>query len=252
MTDRSALRTNVATVSASFDCCMLCFVFVFFIQAAFGQICYRLTASLFFICLYIYIYIFYLIAFSPPFSFSFSSSRFYRGDGMCVRDEHVPGLRVPDRVSAEVGGYDNLVRLADLYDGRMLRPFLFHRFLFSHKGLRRLGVQAKQTPKQMGGDISRRWPYEGPWLWIMCSAGDTFFWGVHALLGNALFRAIRLKKCQKKKLGGSNFARMPIVGVILESMSDTPSCIQGTSERLICWMFEVFVQAVPVLGRQCC
>ena len=190
--------------------------------------------------------------FPLPFLFlSFSLSRFYRGDGMCVRDEHVPGLRVPDRVSAEVGGYDNLVRLADLYDGRMLRPFLFHRFLFSHKGLRRLGVQAKQTPKQMGGDISRRWPYEGPWWWIMCSSGDTFCggctrsWAMH-LLGDSV------EKMSEKKLGGSNFARMPIVGVILESMSDTPSCIQGTSERLICWMFEVFVQAVPVLGRQCC
>ena len=80
----------------------------------------------------------------------------------------------------------------------------------------------------------------------------SFFGGVHALLGNALFSCDSVEKMSEKKLGGSNFARMPIVGVILESMSDTPSCIQGTSERLICWMFEVFVQAVPVLGRQCC
>ena len=43
------------------------------------------------------------------------------------------------------------------------------------KRLRRMGVQAKQKPKQMGGDISRRLPCECPRWWIMCSAEDTFF-----------------------------------------------------------------------------
>ena len=73
MTGRSALRTNVATVSASFDCCMLCFVFVFFIQAAFGQICYRLTASLFsFVYIYIYIYLLFNCIFPSLFFFFLS------------------------------------------------------------------------------------------------------------------------------------------------------------------------------------
>ena len=83
-----------------FDCVFFSFAFLFFLELHF------------------------------PLPFLFLSLRLVFIVGMeCVfRDEHVPGLRVPDRVSAEVGGYDHHVRRADLHDGRMLRPFLFHPF----------------------------------------------------------------------------------------------------------------------------